>query len=1182
MAGKLDLRPVLPLPYDRPGFIRDVLRPVFGPGRLTVFSADQSTGAMTAADQRLAISAVQYGELQLDDDTEVRCLEVRLQPKVRPEQNRVGIQALVRRLLTTGQAALVNFVPATAEVGFRPWRFTLVAKDAVLRDGKVVEQTNNARRYTYLLGPGQACRTPADRLRQLATEADVTLDTLVKAFEVEVLSKEFFKEYKRHYLLFCEELTGSNFKKSVFNGDEKAIRDFVKKLLGRLVFLYFVQKKGWLGAGSTAYTDGDQNFITKLFHASGANATFYPVWLSRLFFETLNEERPGDLFTMPDGEKVCIPFLNGGLFDRDAHDAAKYQLTLPAGLFHQARHANDPAGRGFLDFLDSYNFTVQEDSPDEHVVAVDPEMLGNIFENLLEDNKDKGAFYTPKEIVHYMCRESLIEYLDTRLNLFEVALGSPGKGLAAGAVPAAKAGQLALTTTENRGNVQRAELEKFVREKVANDFIRQHARQIDELLDTVKICDPAIGSGAFPMGLLHEIYLCKLVLKDLTQVQHGSLFHERDHLADPSSYHAGVKLGIIQNSIYGVDIERGAVDIARLRFWLSLVVDEDRPRPLPNLDYKIVVGNSLVSKLGNDTLALNWNLKAGTEREAKLRQQYKSLGTLQRQFFTKSGAKKVAVQAQIRDAKIDLLVAQVELEIAKLPTAQATMFGGTAKQQAADLATLAVRQGYDAQLRQLWALRADASRALPYFDWRLDFPEVLNPHVTEQPGFDIVIGNPPYISLSRLKDEVAGFAAGKYETYEKGGDIYCLFYESGIRNLRSNGVLSFITSNSWMQTDYGRSLRRYFTSNTNPLTLINLVDVQIFDTAIVEANIIIIRRSDYKSALRATSVGADYKLGVPLTEYVKEHQVIISTLAESGWSVSNVWGNELKTKFDNAGRPLKNWPVKIYRGITTGFNDAFLINNRADYERLLKADPKNKEIIKPILRGRDLRPYSYKFAEQWIIFSRRGIDIKKYPTIENHLRNYYPQLKPKHNGEKVGRKPGPYNWFEIQDNTTYHTEFQKPKIIWGKLCDFAKFTYDTSGHYLLNTVLFMIGEDLQYLLAVMGSKPCQWYFDQIATTNGMGTNEWINNRVEKLSVPMPTSAVKSKAENLVTKILAAKATSATADTTALEAEIDVLVYHLYGLKYEEVLLVEPEFGMSKTAYVAAGKVAAVANNSAGA
>ena len=577
----------------------------------------------------------------------------------------------------------------------------------------MVEQTNNARRYTYLLGPGQACRTPADRLRQLATEADVSLDTLVKAFEVEVLSKEFFKEYKRHYLLFCDELMGSNFKKSVFNGDEKAIRDFVKKLLGRLVFLYFVQKKGWLGASSTAYADGDQGFIMKLFQASGANATFYPVWLSRLFFETLNEERTGDLFTMPDGQKVCIPFLNGGLFDRDAHDAAKYQLTLPAGLFHQARHADDPAGRGFLDFLDSYNFTVQEDSPDEHVVAVDPEMLGNIFENLLEDNKDKGAFYTPKEIVHYMCRESLIEYLDTRLNVFEVALGSPGKGLAVGAVPTAKAGQLALTTTENRGNVQRTELEKFVREKVANDFIRQHAKQIDELLDTVKICDPAIGSGAFPMGLLHEIYLCKLVLKDLTQVQHGSLFHERDHLADPGSYHAGVKLGIIQNSIYGVDIERGAVDIARLRFWLSLVVDEDRPRPLPNLDYKIVVGNSLVSKLGNDPLALNWNLKAGTERETKLRQQYKSLGTLQRQFFSKSGTKKLALQAQIRDAKIDLLMAQVELEIEKLPKPQATIFGGTAKQQAADLATLTVRQGYEAQLRQLRMLRADTPAA-PY------------------------------------------------------------------------------------------------------------------------------------------------------------------------------------------------------------------------------------------------------------------------------------------------------------------------------------------------------------------------------------------------------------------------------------------------------------------------------------
>ncbi|WP_206599869.1 Eco57I restriction-modification methylase domain-containing protein [Hymenobacter glacialis] len=1014
----------------------------------------------------------------------------------------------------------------------RPWRFTLVAKDAVLRDGKVVEQTNNARRYTYLLGPGQACRTPADRLRQLATEADVTLDTLVKAFEVEVLSKEFFKEYKRHYLLFCEELMGSNFKKSVFNGDEKAIRDFVKKLLGRLVFLYFVQKKGWLGASSPVYADGDQGFITKLFHASGANATFYPVWLSRLFFETLNEERTGDLFTMPKGEneenaqKVCIPFLNGGLFDRDAHDAVKYQLTLPAGLFHQAQRADDPAGRGFLDFLDSYNFTVQEDSPDEHVVAVDPEMLGNIFENLLEDNKDKGAFYTPKEIVHYMCRESLIEYLDTRLNVFEVALGSTAKGLAAGTSPAAKAGQLALTTTENRGNVQRVELEKFVREKVANDFIRQHARQIDELLDTVKICDPAIGSGAFPMGLLHEIYLCKLVLKDLTQVQNGSLFHERDHLADPGSYHAGVKLGIIQNSIYGVDIERGAVDIARLRFWLSLVVDEDRPRPLPNLDYKIVVGNSLVSKLDNDTLALNWSLKAGTEREAKLRQQYKSLGTLQRQFFTKSGAKKLALQAQIRDAKIDLLIAQVELEMAKLPTAQATMFGGTAKQQAADLAILTVRQGYSAQLNQLRSLQADAKRPLPYFDWRLDFPEVLNPHVTDQPGFDIVIGNPPYGLKTKGKEYLA-FVNENYRPAKKVADSYFLFIVMASNISKSASFISYIVPNTFCDLEQGDEFRKWFLGNNR---LSHLYDTQwAFEKAVVDTVVFI--------AQTQTKNSEDTVIKFTDNDKIQSTIALKEILSDEGAKIvyrySNNKNKYLSKKISSSAVPMKSL-ADIKAGVILYEKGK---GKPAQTEKTMTEKPftlkgNQPKGWRPLVRGVDVNRYLLKASEEFVQYG---------------------------------------NWLAAPRDPEI---FEGPVIMLRRTDDKIRAAYVTNNAICVKSchILKPHNKSLNlFVLAILNARLTQWFFEvQNPQMVGKVFAEIKLVYVENLPIIMADKKLVSEFDSRVTKILAAKAASATADTTALEAEIDVLVYHLYGLSYEEVLLVEPGFAMSEAAYGAAG------------
>ena len=230
-----------------------------------------------------------------------------------------------------------------------------------------------------------------------------------------------------HYENFIQHLNGTAFKKTVFKSDEKAIRDFTKKLLGRIVFLYFVQKKGWLGASDTSYKDGMINFMKSFFKSSGGNETFYSNWLTVLFFETLNKERVNDDFKMPDGKKLKIPFLNGGLFDKEGHD--ENLLTFKAKLFHNPDNEdailtekNKSNCRGFLDFLNSFNFTVYEDSPDDHTIAVDPEMLGHIFENLLEDNKDKGAFYTPKRIVHYMCQESLTEYLTTQLKIDRVAI----------------------------------------------------------------------------------------------------------------------------------------------------------------------------------------------------------------------------------------------------------------------------------------------------------------------------------------------------------------------------------------------------------------------------------------------------------------------------------------------------------------------------------------------------------------------------------------------------------------------------------------------------------------------------------------------------------------------------------------------------------------------------------------
>ena len=784
-ANRIQLQNALHKPYDRVLFSREVLSPVFGSG-FTLNSSLVPASVSPNKSESAAIDKVWiYGKIQLDDSTEITCYEVLLQSKVRIEQSKVAIQQYVRKLLTAGQAALINFVaPANKNV----WRLTLVAKDSVLTDKGVKEKTTNAKRYTFLLGPSETCKTAAERFEVLSTEKEITFQTFINAFSVEKLSKAFFDEYTLHYQNFCDYLQESNYRKSVFNISfpavatkqdkdkaSKPIRDFVKKLLGRIVFLYFVQKKGWLGASDTNYSDGLGDYIKQLFSKSGGNDTFYSNWLTILFFDTLNKERVNDDYKMPDGKLVKVPYLNGGLFDKEEFD--EHLLTFKSKLFHHPDFEDDILtvksngnARGFLDFLDAFNFTVYEDSPDDHTVAVDPEMLGHIFENLLEDNKDKGAFYTPKEIVHYMCQESLTEYLCTTLQIKdEVA--------------------------------EREAVNHLLKNKIVDDVLKPEIAELEKALDGVKICDPAIGSGAFPMGLLQEIFS----IKELIAYETGKEWKP-----------AETKLNIIQNSIYGVDIEKGAVDIARLRFWLSLVVDEEKPKALPNLDYKIVVGDSLISKFDGEIVEIDWERQSSVGKADKYVKNVQRLlvevADKQKKYFNPSNKNKRKLQAEIRNLKIELLINQLafnkELYIGK------TVQKGGFMPTAADIKHNTERElqikGFDNLINELKSLKNSppvegAGGGFNHFDWKLDFPEVLNPYLVpdeKQRGFDIVIGNPPYISFysntgSDLSPDEKKHIVKVFDSVQKENDrinSMNLFSEKGIKLLKQYGNLSLIVN----------------------------------------------------------------------------------------------------------------------------------------------------------------------------------------------------------------------------------------------------------------------------------------------------------------------------------------------------------------------------------------------------
>ena len=491
----------------------------------------------------LAKNALCLGKITLSDEQTIAVYEVELSDCVDIERNRRGIRDMLASAWRGIHAGAFMFCYRNNESVLR---FSYVSESWSFAEyGTYKKESTDTRRFTYLLGEGHRSRTAIQQFEKLK-DSSLNLKDLTKAFSVDAVSDMFFDEYKKNYENIIFYVTGKRMVKVAnkweerqegepceeimrefahFSNPEKAVRDYVKKLMGRLVFLQFLQKKGWLGVHANAeWGTGDAEFIQNLFAQTADKDHFIDNVLEALFND-LNSE---DARNLP---QYRTPYLNGGLFERDASDEANFPL--PAKYMKQ-----------MLDFFSSYNFTIDENDPDDAEVGVDPEMLGRIFENLLEDNKDKGAFYTPKEIVTYMCRESLIAYLQTNID----------------------------------DEVTKEAIRKFVTNHDAAT-LGNIADDIDQRLKDVKICDPAIGSGAFPMGLLKELFLCRTAIEGIDQ-----------HQA------AEIKKHIIQNNIYGVDIEKGAVDIARLRFWLSLIVDEETPHALPNLDFKIMRGNSLLEQ----------------------------------------------------------------------------------------------------------------------------------------------------------------------------------------------------------------------------------------------------------------------------------------------------------------------------------------------------------------------------------------------------------------------------------------------------------------------------------------------------------------------------------------------------------------------------------------------------------
>lgn len=712
---------------DYPGsevFINEVIKPIFG-DEITEVNQDIAQKAeYSEKAKRAGLKHIIYiGDLteQNYSASNIALLDVTIDDRIDIERSRVNIQRLIRSIVDDQQHLIIIF--HYEDVADKQWRFSYAYK------GRTQKDTTSAKRYTYVFGQGYRGRTAADRFYKLAASRRTNED-FEEAFSVEALSDEFFDYYRAYYATFVEFITGEKYCdesklnaiidkwkwrktddsgqfSSTFERNAKDVRDYIKKMFGRIIFLYFLQRKGWLYDSDG---NSDSHYMRHLFDGSGTRKdTFLDDVLELLFFYVLNtkkekriieaQQAQKDISILPGWSK--IPFLNGGLFSQDEIDPKKCKF--PAEYFDE-----------FFSFLDSYNFTIDENDPEDAEIGIDPEMLGRIFENLLEDNKDKGTYYTPKEIVEYMCRESIIAYLQSHIS------------------------------DKSKHELVR----EFVTTYDANLLNDTQRDTLMRLLESVKICDPAIGSGAFPMGMIN--LLSKLTLALNLEIDLGD----------------NVKRKILEENIYGVDIEKGAVDIARLRFWLAMVVDDNSKdssevTPLPNLQFKIMQGNSLLETYkGVDLRELvectdKQNVTWNAETAKLLRMDVKSY------YETSDHEKRAKLLNRICNTVIN----------------QLSYFG---------LGNEFI-DGLDVYANDL------------FFLWHTWFADVF-----EKGGFDIVIGNPPYVSAVNMARTEKDKKLYKQLYPEVSGayDLYILFLLLGCR-ITSN-IFCWIVPNKVLIADYAK------------------------------------------------------------------------------------------------------------------------------------------------------------------------------------------------------------------------------------------------------------------------------------------------------------------------------------------------------------------------------------------
>ena len=851
-----------------------------------------------------------------------------------------------------------------------------------------------------------------------------------EAFDVEAVTDKFFADYQRVFTQVEDAIEG------IPEGETEKRRLYTQRLFNRLMFLRFIEKKGWL-----TY-NGDRNYLRALFDATEASETDEDFLNDRLFWAFFrglgNVTNLLEESTEVVERRGEVPFLNGGLFEMQEYDS-RNAVHIPNDKFAE-----------ILKLFERYNFTVTESTPLDIEVAVDPEMLGKVFEELVTGRHDTGSYYTPRPVVSFMCRESL-----------KICL-------------------------QNKTEETQECLQAFVDDGDATEI--RNPEKVLQVLQTLQICDPACGSGAYLLGMMSEL----LRLRE-------ALFKSRN--VDPRTTYQR-KLDIIQQNLYGVDKDEFAVNIAMLRLWLSLAVDyeDEVPEPLPNLDYKVATGDSLTGPAPENMSLANPLIQ------------------------------------EIQEYQAEYLVTHVDAEKQELRKAIAEL----------------------KENLQGWQANADE------FVWQVEFPEVF-----QEGGFDIVIGNPPYVRQELIRSIRPTFERLFPEVYAGTADLYVYFYRRGTELLRTSGVLAYISPNRFLRAAYGRRLREFFRNRMCLHILLDFGSVSVFGAS-VDTCIILVENSNSNGAVFSTATFRDQADLLRLSDAFQEHSfsMHVHDLSPSGWTLTSPDALNLLERLESIGTALEECVNGgFHRGVITGCNDAFIINESIR-QRLITMDGRSDELIKPLLRGRNLHRWKSNSTSEYLIIIASSVNrewswsntrnaseaeqifAETYPAIYNHLNDYRERL--------IARDDQGMFYWELR-SCVYYAEFEKPKIIYPQTAKFLYGCYDTEGTFGLNNVYFIPTRDLS-LLAILNSRLFDWYarhrFYNLNDPWEGGRLQFFAQYMRNVPIVDRTPAQKATLSRLVEQILADPESDGVHE---IERKIDKLVYQLYGLTDAEIELIKQTY-----------------------